>query len=164
MKKWILLLVFISGLTACIPRQPLHGTAIDDMQVALHQGINQNEALPGATRRNPGDISKTLMPDFKHRSPVRIDYAQRRFDIAVDNVPAREFYMGLVKDTPVSMVVSPDMRGNITLNLKHVTIEEVLKSLEDTYNFAYFRIRGGYEVLPPTLQTRIYGHSRQCTY
>ncbi|MDA9271817.1 secretin N-terminal domain-containing protein [bacterium] len=154
MKKWTL--VFIASLSACATHQPTNGTAIDDMTVALHQGINANQALANDSRRNPGDLSKTLMPDFKHRAPLRVDYAQRRFDINVDNVPARAFYMGLVKDTPISMVVSPDMKGNITLSLKHVTVEQVLQALEDTYNYTYFRIPGGYEVLPPVLQTRIY--------
>lgn len=154
MKKWIL--VFAASLSACTTHQPTNGTAIDDMAVALHQGINNNQTLANGNRRNSAELSKTLMPDFKHRAPLRADYANRRFDINVDNVPARAFYMGLVKDTPISMVVSPDMKGNITLSLKNVTVEQVLKALEDTYNYTYFSIPGGYEVLPPILQTRIY--------
>ena len=127
------------------------------MTVALHQGISENEKLPAdGVRHSPREISKALMPDFRQRSPRQIDYSHRRFDIAVKNVPARTFYMGLVTDTPISIVVSPEIQGNVTLNLKQVTVEQVLQALEDTYNYTYNRIPGGYEVLPNTLKTQIY--------
>lgn len=156
MKKWILIITL--QLMGCSTHQPTNGTAIDDMTVALHEGINANQTLPegGSSRRN---MSKTLVPDFKMRSPRQMDYAQRRFDIAVKDVPARSFYIGLVKDTPVSIVVSPEIKGNVTLNLKQVTVEQVLQALEDTYNYTYNRIPGGYEVLPNTLQTQIFSVS-----
>lgn len=153
MKKW--LLVIIVNLAACSTHQPINGTAIDDMTVALHQGINSNQNLP-AERRNPNEISRALMPDFKHQSSRRVDYSQRRFDISVRDVPAATFYLGLVEGTPVSIVVSPDIKGNVTLNLKQVTVEQVLQALEDTYNYAYNRIPGGYEILPNTMKTQIY--------
>src|SRR3990167_3123122 len=154
MKQWLVLLIL--SLTACSTHQPLNGTAIDDMNVALHQSINHNDTLAAGGQRNRSTISRALMPEIKFRSPRRVDYLQRRFDVAVKNVPARTFYMGLVKDTPVSIIVSPEIQGNITLSLKHVTVEQVLQALEDTYSYTYNRIPGGYEVLPNTLQTQIY--------
>jgi len=155
MKKWLLILSL--SVTACSTNQPEKGTAIDDMAVDLHQGIHHNEALPaGHGQRSASDISNALMPDIKFRSARRVSSLQRRFDIAVKDVPAATFYMGLVKDTPISIVVSPEIKGNITLNLKQVTVEQVLQALEDTYHYTYNRIAGGYEVLPNTLRTKIY--------
>ncbi|MDP3704845.1 MAG: secretin N-terminal domain-containing protein [Legionellaceae bacterium] len=155
MKKWIL--IFVCGLVACTTRQPLNGTSIDDMTVELHQDINNNQNLASRNgARNPNEMSRALMPDLKFRSPRHDSYSQRRFDIAVNDVPARTFYMGLVKDTPVSIIVSPDIQGNVTLNLKHVTVEQVLQALEDTYGYTYNQISGGYEVVPNSMQTKIY--------
>ena len=155
MKKWLVVLVL--HLVACSTNQPAEGTAIDEMAVDLHQGMHVNEALPaGHGARNVNDISNALMPDIKFRSSQRARGLHRHFDVAVNDVPAATFYMGLVKDTSISMVVSPDVKGNITLNLKQVTVEQVLQALEDSYNYTYSRIPGGYEVSANALQTKIY--------
>lgn len=153
MKKWTLIVVF--GLVACATRQPINGTAIDDMNVDLHQSVNDNRQLPG-NRHSSREVAKALMPEIKFRAPQRIDYSQRRFDVAYKDVPARTLYMGLVKDTPISIIVSPEIKGNVTLSLKHVTIEQVLQALEDTYGYVYHRTPNGYEIIPNTLQTQIY--------
>jgi MSHA biogenesis protein MshL len=124
------------------------------MNVDLHQGLIGNERLKDGSRK-PSANSKILMPNLRFRS-ARTSYGQRRFDIAVEEVPANTFFMGLVTDTPLSMVVSPEIKGNITLNLKHVTVEQVLQYVEDVYGYAYTNIPGGYEVLPNSLKTQIY--------
>ena len=143
-------------LTACSTHQPTNGTSIDDMSVVLHQGTRENQLLgQGPRNRPPSEVSKALMPDIKMRVPYpRLQ--QRRFDVAVQNVPARTFYMGLVADTQISIVVSPEIVGKITLNLKQVTIEQVLQTLENVYGYAYNPMPGGYEILPNTLKTKIY--------
>lgn len=154
MKKWIL--IFVLSLAACATHQPVDGTAIDDMNVDLHEAINDNMDIPARGQFNSREASKALMPDIKFRSPRRIDYMYRRFDISVKDVPAAAFYMGLVKDTPISIIVSPEIKGNVTLSLKHVTIEKILQALEDTYGYIYKRTSSGYEIVPNTLQTQIY--------
>ena len=154
MKKWLLVLVF--SIVACTTNQPKNGTSIDDMNVDLHQGIAGNQALmTGDGGRNPSQFSKVLMPGIKMRVAQR-NNTQRRFDIGVKDVPARTFFTGLVADTPLSIVVSPEISGNITLNLKQVTVEQVLQTLEDVYGYAYVPIAGGYEIMPNSMQTKIY--------
>jgi MSHA biogenesis protein MshL len=154
MKKGLILLMLCLGVS-CTTNQPVQGTAIDNMNVELHQGLATNEELDRLNeKRDPSHISKALVPDLKLRSPRR--NSQRRFDIAVKNVPAQQFYPGLFKDTSLSVVVSPEIVGNITLSLKQVTIEQVLQTLEDVYGYAYTPIQGGYEILPNSLKTKIY--------
>ncbi len=144
------------GPISCTTNQPVNGTAIDDMTVALHQGIDGNQALDKKGHvRTSGRLGKILLPGIKVRAPGRYA-ANRRFDIAVKNIPARTFYMGLVTNTPVSLAVSPEIKGDITLNLKQVTIEQVLQTLENLYGYAYIPIPGGYEILPNALKTKIY--------
>lgn len=155
MKKW--LLIGIIALSACTTNQPTDGTAVDDMAVELHQGIHADLALQAKSEYNPQPIkiSKVLVPGIKVRSANK-NVLQRRFDVAVKDVPARTFYMGLVSDTPLSMVVSPEITGNVTLNLKQVTVEQVLQSLENVYGYAYNAIPGGYEIMPNVIKTQIY--------
>ncbi|WP_165481142.1 pilus (MSHA type) biogenesis protein MshL [Legionella impletisoli] len=150
------LLVLLLTLVACTTNQPIKGTAIDEMNVDLRQGIAGNQALyKESESRTPSKISKKLMPEIKIRSPQR-NFLSRRFDISVKDVPARTFFTGLFADTPLSVVISPEIQGNITLNLKRVTMEEVLQTLENVYGYAYNRIPGGYEILPNTLKTQIF--------
>jgi MSHA biogenesis protein MshL len=154
MKKILTSLLLL--LVACTTNQPIDGTAIDDINVDLHQGIQGNALLRDQeANRSAKVITKALVPGIRVRNSQK-NFLNRRFDIAVKNVPAKTFFTGLVEDTPVSIAVSPEITGEITLNLKQVTIEQVLQTLENVYGYAYNPIPGGYEIQPNTLKTQIY--------
>src|ERR1700722_6057328 len=87
---------------------------------------------------------------------ARADDGEPRFDIAVVNAPAKSFFVGLVRDTPYNMVVPPDVSGEISLDLKHVTVPEVLDMARELYGYDYRKLAAGYLVLPATLQTRMF--------
>ena len=79
-----------------------------------------------------------------------------RFDVAVANAPARSFFVSLVHDTPYNLVVSPDVDGSISLDLKHVTVGEVLEITRELYGYDFEKLAGGWLVLPASFQTRMY--------
>lgn len=153
--KLCIILALVS-LVACQTHQPLDGTAIDNMNVELHKGMKGNELIDQQRRGLPRQVSNALLPSFKQSYPSSYQERERRFDIAVKDVPAKTFFMGLVKGASLSMAVSPEIDGKITLNLKNVTVEEVLQTLEDVYGYAYQPMRNGFQIMPNKMKTQMY--------
>ena len=88
---------------------------------------------------------------------VRADVpVEARYDVQVNDAPARAFFEGLVAGTPINMLVHPDVKGRITLSLKQVTLVEALEAARDMYGYDYRAIPNGYVVLAPAAQTRMF--------
>jgi len=79
-----------------------------------------------------------------------------RFDIRVEDAPARPFFEGLVDGLSTNMIVHPEVKGRITITLKQVTVHEALDAVRDLYGYDYRPIANGYMVLPATIQTRVF--------
>lgn len=77
-------------------------------------------------------------------------------NVSFHEVNARDFFMGLVIDSQENMVVHPEVSGYITMDLKNVTIEDVLEATKQMYGYEYKKTRIGYMIYPATLQTKIF--------
>lgn len=79
-----------------------------------------------------------------------------RFNIAVNRVPAREFFLSLVDGTGGNIVVHPNVKGTITLNLKEITVDEVLAVLKDIYGYNFKKKGSVYTIYPNEIRTQVF--------
>ncbi len=156
------ILLFSILLASCQTQHPRHPVSYTQSQQALQQGIDHDRAMMrnANTTHLPRNVSDALLSggsatyasdDQSYTSPK-----ERRFDVVADNMPAKTFFMGLVQGTSINMVVNPEVTGNITLNLKQVTIDDAMMAVQDSYGYTYRKTAFGYEVFPRKLHTAMF--------
>lgn len=144
-------LVGMAGLVAgCATHQKAPGATFDRI----------GQELRGAVAAKPKGadeaLSQAMLPPLQLDLPDSAKSVEPRFDLAVNNAPASQVFMALVSGTRYSMLVAPEVSGNVTVNLKSVTVREALETLRELYGYE-FRIQGTrIYIQPNTLQTRIF--------
>jgi len=105
----------------------------------------------------PTAVTEALVPDF---NPMLLNDrpadTRAPFNISVHDIDAREFFMSLVIDSDDNMVVHPDVTGTISLELKNVTVPQVLSAVQKVYGYDYGKTDIGYIIYPATLQTKVF--------
>lgn len=115
------------------------------------------EGRKTAPKPVPADVSQALLPPIEIKLPDgKLAPLEPRFDLTLSNAPAREVFMGLVEGTPYSMVVHPDVKGLLSLNLKEVTVPEALEAIRQVYGYEYRRDGNRFLILGAEMQTRIF--------
>ncbi|HEX5125382.1 MAG TPA: secretin N-terminal domain-containing protein [Rhodocyclaceae bacterium] len=120
-----------------------------------------DQEMQRATQREPVAVPPAvsqalLMPQGIDADKAAAKPAERRFNLAVNNAPAAQVFAALAADSRYSIVVHPEVAGNITVNLKDVTLMEALSSIRDVYGYDYNINGDRITVQPLTLQSRIF--------
>ncbi len=117
-----------------------------------------DQARESSTRPDspPAIISDALIPQAGSVVADAAPPVEQRFDLNVDEQPARAFFMGLARGTPYNMVVHPEVDGAVSLSLKNVTIPEVMEITRDVYGYEFQATRSGFMVLPARVRTRVF--------
>lgn len=105
----------------------------------------------------PAEVSNALLPPLAVEAPVVEDKPlEPRFDLVVSATPVQQVFMAIVSGTHYSMLLHPEVAGNISLNLKNVTVFEALETIRDMYGYDYKVSGERIYVQPLTMQTRIF--------
>lgn len=135
-------------------KERLMSTTIEDQ---FREGSEQNMKLyEKSSSKLSQSVQNALIPDLQGLSNKNLPILQKRFDLYAEQVPAKAFFMSLVEGTNFNITVHPSVDGRISLQLKKVTIPEVLETVQSVYGYDYRQSSQGVEILPATLQTRAF--------
>ena len=153
----ILAALAVMALQACsgLPEQEpalRQSSTLDVIEHSLQPEAPQDLGKPQPPIPSP-EVEQALL---KPLQPLAPPSAEERFDIAVDEAPAATFFMSLVADTDINMVVHPSVSGTVSLKLKNVTVDEAMQLVRQAYGYEYEKTPLGYVVLPQRMQSQIF--------
>lgn len=125
----------------------------------IHAAFRDDDAASRSPQRAtpPAAVSDALLPAIQLNIPgADLTATEPRFDVKVRNAGARDFFLSLVEGTAYNMMVHPGVSGRISLDVKNVTVPEVMNMVRDTYGYDFERRANYFQVLPNVLQTRIF--------
>ena len=146
------LILIVAWIAAGCSQEPVRTGRVDDRILG-----EMDRSAQRAQPKESDAVNQALLP------PLRLEMPQAqgkpidaRFDLNVNNAPAREVFMSIVAGTRYSMLVHPDVSGTISVNLKDVSLVEALDALREIYGYEY-KIDGSRVYIQPAgLQTRVF--------
>lgn len=146
--------VFVLGACSASGGRPVPDTTVlNTMQDLLVDGAADYE--PPASMQPDESVLRELLPGLSLSDDLLVPVAER-FNVSADRQPARDFFNNLVAGTDYGVIISPQVSGDISINLPNVTIDEVINTVQETYGFHIERRGMIYHVQPRTMQTRIF--------
>ena len=163
------------SLAACSSSYPPRDTStLDKINQELKQASVPKEKVPQV--QMPEAVTSLLLPPAKLGIPkISSKQLEQRFDLVVKDTPIDQVLMGIVTDTPYSIILKPKNTvpvplvvgsansqplpapvEKVTLNLKDVTVFKALDTIRDIFGYDYKIEENRIYVQQPELQTQLY--------
>lgn len=149
--KSIALIVCLSTvliLSSCTNGPKMTPQAKEDVQAFIDSSDSKAVTIPDA-------VTDALANTSSSNSEAAATSVQR-FDVSVSQVPAKSFFVGLVSEAGVNVVAHPEIEGRISLDLRDVSVKEVLDVIRDVYGYEYKLQAGIYTIYPRKLRNEIF--------
>ncbi|MDT0595656.1 pilus (MSHA type) biogenesis protein MshL [Glaciecola petra] len=151
--KGIMLASAVLVLFSCSSTDTNKSHVEDYLANEINTQLKDSESAPLA--QLPDSVSNTLLEDLNTASPNSLFEAEK-YDISATSVAAKSFFASLVQDTPYSVAIHPEVKGQITIDLKQVSLEEVFSLITDIYGFHIEQIGMVFRVFPAGLRTETF--------
>ncbi|PTS79568.1 pilus (MSHA type) biogenesis protein MshL [Aeromonas sp. HMWF036] len=149
MKKHRLCLISVAMMAAgCTTYQHSEPTQAKD---ALKQAMNEQQKQAAPLTALPKSVQSELLQLNRPQMPVGMP--EKRLRIAAHDVEAVEFFGSLFKGSRYSVAVHPGVAGLVSVELKDVTLPEVLAVVGDMYGFDVQRKGNVFHIYPAGLRT-----------
>lgn len=154
LQRLALLSLSVLMLSSCTP------TDRSNERLAAEDAIDEVAAQQREQKTNaktvPPEVNKALLNNQSLAYGGAAKSNNERFDVSVSNVPAKAFFLGLVNGTGVNVVVHPEVTGTVTLDLKNVTVNDVLRVTRDIYGYEFKQDRGIYTIYSNAVRTEVF--------
>jgi MSHA biogenesis protein MshL len=137
--------IALIGLTACTAPNGPGATPRE----SIRQEMNAAVAAPA-----PEAINAALMPRLESTAPAKP--REPRFSLELNDTPAAQVFYAIAADSRYSMLVHPEVSGNISIRLKDVTVLEALDAIRDMFGYDYKLDGRRISIMPKEMQTRMY--------
>ena len=97
----------------------------------VHEIFAQQQQLSNSELVIPDSVTADLMSTGS--TSLDTSTFEERFNIAANGVPLKPFLQGMIDDSPYSVAFHPSARASVSLDLKDVTISEVVETLNSLY-------------------------------
>ncbi len=87
----------------------------------------QGDSLGGATRPAPLPDAPLETVEGEKRSSEEFRKAVRRYTLVMAGADARELFLSLAKETDFNLVLSPEVSGTVTMDIKEATAPEIME-------------------------------------
>ncbi|MCF3096465.1 pilus (MSHA type) biogenesis protein MshL [Aeromonas australiensis] len=149
MKKHRLCLICVAMMAAgCTTYQHPEPTQAKD---ALKQAMGEQQKQAAPLTALPKSVQSELLQLNRPQMPVGMP--EKRLRIAAHDVEAVEFFGSLFKGSRYSVAVHPGVAGLVSVELKDVTLPEVLAVVGDMYGFDVQRKGNVFHIYPAGLRT-----------
>jgi len=125
-------------------------------ETAMDKVVEQQREQTTVAKTVPPEVNKALLNNQTLASGGVVKNSSERFDVSVRNVQAKDFFLGLVSGTGVNVVVHPEVSGSVTLDLKNVTVDDVLRVTRDIYGYEFKSDRGIYTIYANAMRTQVF--------
>ena len=121
----------------------------------FEEALEDTSELSNKSQEELTPESIDLLPPINLQLPNQNQLdIEPRFDIKVHRSPAKQFFMGLVDGTPYNMLVHPGVKGRISLDLKNVSIADVMNVVRKVYGYDYEKDQTGFHVYADVMRSR----------
>ncbi|TNH94908.1 pilus (MSHA type) biogenesis protein MshL [Aeromonas sobria] len=118
---------------------------------ALKHAMNEQQKQAAPLTTLPKSVQSELLQLNRPQMPVGMP--EKRLRIAANDVEAVEFFGSLFKGSRYSVAVHPGVAGLVSVELKDVTLPEVLAVVGDMYGFDVQRKGNIFHIYPAGLRT-----------
>ena len=152
----VMIAVLLNGCTRNVSHHEIVRTNVND---SIINSIETNNRLK--TKKSsmalPSKVSDLMKVHFGENLGLRKENIaiEPKFDIIVNEVEAKDFFLGLIKDTNCNVIVDKSVEGFVSLNMNNVTIKQVLEAVRDSYGYEYKITDYGYYIYGQKLISKI---------
>ena len=143
--RQLLILALIAVLAGCESQLAKHDDTRKDINAVMDKAVEER-------------AKQALLPPLvvEMPKPVEEKPLEQRFDLNVSDAPAAQVFMAIASGTRYSVVVHPNIRESISVNLKDVTVLGALDVLRDLYGYEYTIKGNRITVLPISMRTKVF--------